>query len=109
MSDYLNLTPERSKPSVWDQRSGPNPGQVAAVLAGVMLMGSAGALESRKRWILQTAGVAAVAIGLFGPRISRQLEHVRDTARSRRLQQVPDPLDEALKQSFPASDPPSTP
>ena len=100
----LNLTPERSGPSVWNEPPPPAGRQwsLAAFAVGAAMIGAAWR-RPRNPWLLG-AGVSSVIIGLI---TSIPANDLLIRARARRSVAASDPLDEGLAETFPASDPPS--
>lgn len=103
MNTNPNLTPDRSRPSVWDVSRRPGTWQVAALLSGAVLI--TGGMATRRRWKPVVGGLAVLALGLFGSAIAREYEGRRSAERSKRRAAASDVLDDALMQTFPASDP----
>ena len=103
MDTPLNLSPERSGPSVWDVPQQPSsPWGFAALAIGAAMMAAAWRRPER-RWLL-AMGTGGVFLGLLA---SLPVEDLQTRIRARRSVGSSDSLDEALSESFPASDPPA--
>jgi hypothetical protein len=101
----LNLTPERSGSSVWNEPAPPTGSQwsLAAFAVGAAMIGAAWR-RPRHPWLLGV-GVSSVVIGLV---TSIPTNDLLVRARARRSVAASDPLDEGLAETFPASDPPAS-
>lgn len=104
MTPSMNLTVERG-PSVWDKTSCRSNWPAAAVATGVSVAALSYRAAPRYRFWLASAAAAAATYALFSRRIAHRIEDARVSARERA--RAKEPLDRTLKDSFPASDPPS--
>lgn len=88
---------------MWDEPRRPETWQVAALFSGAVLI--TGGMATRRGWKPVVGGLAVLAVGLFGSAIVREYVGWRSAERSRRRAAASDVLDDALMQTFPASDP----
>jgi hypothetical protein len=103
MTAPLNLSQKRG-PSVWEQHDRTPSWELIAFASGAVLAGSAWWLRSRRAWLIPAAATA-VTVGLVGRAAGRVI-----VAMNQRCARRPDHdemLDQALDESFPASDPPA--
>ncbi|MGE3177134.1 MAG: hypothetical protein AB7O32_06670 [Vicinamibacterales bacterium] len=102
MDTPLNLTAERG-PSIWDT---PSPAPVRWSLVSLAVgaaMTAAGYRQPGRRWLF-AMGLGGLALGLIA---AVPVDAWRSRARVREADRRDDPLDEAIEDSFPASDPPA--
>ncbi len=102
MSRSLNLTAERGGPSVWERPTPAAPWGLAAVALGAAMLSLAWR-RPRNAWLM-SAGMSSLALGVLS---SIPANDILMRARARRSAVAADPLDEALRETFPASDTPA--
>jgi len=104
MTPSMNLTVERG-PSVRDQNPRRSFWTAALMAGGASMAALSWRAAPRRRFWLASAGAAAAAYGLFNGPLSQRVELARVRARERA--RSVEPLDQTLRASFPASDPPA--
>lgn len=108
METPLNLTPHRGPSSVWDtptERA--RPLHLAAVATGAAIAALAWHTAPPRRFWIAGLGAAGAVAALMATPFGARAEEMFVRAKARQRARAHDPLDQSLKETFPASDSPA--